>query len=132
MRVYPPVYALGREATTDLELGGYRVKRGYTVLMSQWVNHRDPRYFPEPGAVRPRTLGRWTGETSAEVRLLSVRRGTTNVRRQSFRQRRGDDRACHSRAKIEVHAFEPDAVIDIKAQITLLPKYGIPATLRHR
>lgn len=34
MRLYPPVYVIGREATTDLELGGYRVKRGYTVLMS--------------------------------------------------------------------------------------------------
>src|SRR4029077_10450767 len=40
-------------ATDDLELGGYRVRRGYTVLMSQWVNHRDPRYFPEPDEFRP-------------------------------------------------------------------------------
>ena len=42
MRLLPPVYAIGREAIGDLELGGYRVRRGYTVLMSQWVNHRDP------------------------------------------------------------------------------------------
>jgi hypothetical protein len=26
----------------------------------------------------------------------------------------------------------PDAVIDIKPQITLPPKYGMPATLEHR
>ena len=48
MRLFAPVYVIGREATRDLELGGYRVKRGYTVLMSQWVNHRDPQYFLEP------------------------------------------------------------------------------------
>ena len=48
MRLLPPVYLIGREATTDLELGGYRVKRGYTVLMSQWVNHRDPVSSPIP------------------------------------------------------------------------------------
>jgi cytochrome P450 len=53
MRLFPPVYVIGREATRDLELGGYRVKRGYTVLMSQWVNHRDPEYFPEPEEFRP-------------------------------------------------------------------------------
>ena len=53
MRLYPPVYLIGREATQDLELGGYRVKKGYTIFMSQWVNHRDPRYFPEPEAFRP-------------------------------------------------------------------------------
>ena len=48
MRLFPPVYVIGREATTELELGGYRVNRGYTVMMSQWVNHRDPKYFPDP------------------------------------------------------------------------------------
>ena len=53
MRLLPPVYAIGREAIGDLELGGYRVRRGYTVLMSQWVNHRDPEYFPEPQQFRP-------------------------------------------------------------------------------
>ena len=53
MRLFPPVYVIGREATVDLELGGYRVKRGYTVLMSQWVNHRDPEYFPSPEEFRP-------------------------------------------------------------------------------
>ena len=31
MRLFPPVYVIGREATTDVELGGYCVKRGYTV-----------------------------------------------------------------------------------------------------
>jgi cytochrome P450 len=53
MRLFPPVYVIGREATSDLELGGYHVKRGYTVLMSQWVNHRDPKYFPDPEMFRP-------------------------------------------------------------------------------
>jgi cytochrome P450 len=53
MRLFPPVYVIGREATTELELGGYRVNRGYTVLMSQWVNHRDPEYFSEPEKFRP-------------------------------------------------------------------------------
>ena len=32
MRLYPPVYLIGREATQDLELGGYRVKKGYTIF----------------------------------------------------------------------------------------------------
>jgi cytochrome P450 len=53
MRLYPPVYLIGREATCDLELGGYRVKKGYTIFMSQWVNHRDPRYFSDPESFRP-------------------------------------------------------------------------------
>jgi cytochrome P450 len=53
MRVYPPVYLIGREPLTDVELGGFRVRKGTTVFMSQWVSHRDPKYFDDPEAFRP-------------------------------------------------------------------------------
>jgi cytochrome P450 len=53
MRVYPPVYLIGREPLTDVELGGFRVKKGSTVFMSQWVSHRDPKYFDDPETFRP-------------------------------------------------------------------------------
>jgi cytochrome P450 len=53
MRLYPPAWALGREATRDSELGGYPVTRGMQVWMSPWVNHRDPQFFPQPEAFRP-------------------------------------------------------------------------------
>ena len=45
MRLYPPAYALGRQAVGPCELGGYRLPAGATVLMSQWVMHRDPRFW---------------------------------------------------------------------------------------
>jgi cytochrome P450 len=53
MRLLPPVYILGREATAPCELGGYHVRRGMTVLMSQWVTQRDPRWFDAPDEFRP-------------------------------------------------------------------------------
>jgi len=53
MRVYPPVYLIGREPLTDVELGGYRVRKGTTVFFSQWVSHRDPKYFDDPESFRP-------------------------------------------------------------------------------
>ncbi len=58
MRLLPPVYVIGREATTELELAGYRVKPGYTIFISQWVNHRDPKFFHEPDEFIPE---RWEG-----------------------------------------------------------------------
>ena len=103
MRLYPPVYVIGREATTELELGGYRVKRGYTVLMSQWVNHRDPEVLSRSGAVHPRTLGGRARSPVTEVCLLPVRGRTTHLHRQSFRDYGGGDCPCGGRAKIPVH-----------------------------
>jgi len=82
MRVYPPVYLIGREATRNLELGGYRVKRGTTVFMSQWASHRDPRYFTDPEKFHSRALGRRPGEAPAEVRVLSIRRRPARLHRQ--------------------------------------------------
>jgi cytochrome P450 len=62
MRLYPPVWAFGREALKDCKIGGYHVPAGTQLVMSQWVMHRDPRYYENPGKFRPE---RWT-EDSAE------------------------------------------------------------------
>jgi cytochrome P450 len=131
MRLYPPVYVIGREATDDLELGGYRVKRGYTVLMSQWVNHRDPGYFPEPEEFRPE---RWENGLAKRIPKFA------------YYPFGGGQRLCvgSSFALMEAaiilaavgqryrFTLDPDAVIGIKPQITLLPANGIPATLERR
>jgi cytochrome P450 len=59
MRLFPPVWTMGREATEDIQLGGNPVRKGTLVLASQWVIHRDARWFDEPTEFRPE---RWTDE----------------------------------------------------------------------
>ena len=53
LRVYPAAYAIGRQAVEACEIGGHPVPRGTTILISQWVVHRDPRYFDAPEEFRP-------------------------------------------------------------------------------
>jgi cytochrome P450 len=53
MRLYPPAWAIGREAVADVRIGPYTVKKGTVVLMSQWLMHHDPRYFDDPWSFRP-------------------------------------------------------------------------------
>jgi len=57
MRLYPPVWGIGRQALVDVEIGGYRIPRGSSLFMSQWVVHRDPALFEDPESFRPT---RWT------------------------------------------------------------------------
>lgn len=49
MRLYPPAWIIGRTALTDYILNHederYVVPRGSTVAVSQWIMHRDPRYW---------------------------------------------------------------------------------------
>ncbi|WP_169977926.1 cytochrome P450 [Tautonia rosea] len=53
LRVLPTVWLLGREATEEVEIGGYKAPTGTTMWMSQWVIHRDPRWFDEPETFLP-------------------------------------------------------------------------------
>lgn len=53
MRLYPPAYAIGRQAVEACELGGYHLPADGTVVMSQWIMHRHPRYFDEPERFYP-------------------------------------------------------------------------------
>lgn len=45
LRLYPPVWGMGREPVSDCEVGGHPVAKGTSILFSQWVMHRDPRFF---------------------------------------------------------------------------------------
>ena len=64
LRLFPPAPALGREVTAAFDLGGYRVARGTDVLISQWVVHRDPRFFDAPGRFRP---ARWADDLAGRL-----------------------------------------------------------------
>ena len=64
LRIYPPIWALAREASQDVEIGGYPLRKGDVALFSQWVIHRDQRFFEHPDAFEPE---RW--EHGLERRL---------------------------------------------------------------
>ena len=53
LRVCPTVWLLGREAVEPCTIGGHHVPVGLTLWMSQWVLHRDPRFFDDPEVFRP-------------------------------------------------------------------------------
>jgi cytochrome P450 len=58
MRLYPPAWSLGREATVDCTIGGFHVPRGAQVWMCPWSVQRDPRWFDDPERFLPE---RWRG-----------------------------------------------------------------------
>jgi cytochrome P450 len=48
MRLYPPAYVVGRRPVEDVTIGRHFIPAGTNVLMSQWIVHRDPRWFDSP------------------------------------------------------------------------------------
>jgi cytochrome P450 len=53
LRLYPPAYITAREVIEPCQIGEYVFLPGTTILFSQWVAHRDPRYFDDPDAFLP-------------------------------------------------------------------------------
>jgi cytochrome P450 len=64
MRLYPPAYGLGRQATTSTEVAGHPVAAGVIVILPTFVVQRDPRWFEEPEAFRPE---RWKGDRARRL-----------------------------------------------------------------
>ena len=62
MRLYPPAWVVGRRAMDDYEIGPYRIAPRTVVLMSQWIVHRDPRWWPQADRFIP---DRWLPGGSA-------------------------------------------------------------------
>ena len=62
LRLYPTAPAIFRRALEEHPVGEYVITRGAIVVLSPYVTHRDPRYYPEPEAFDP---DRWTPPSRA-------------------------------------------------------------------
>ncbi|MCI0378987.1 MAG: cytochrome P450 [Gemmataceae bacterium] len=131
MRLYPPAYVIGREAIRETSVGGYPVRRGMTVLMSQWVVQRDPRFFADPEAFRPE---RWLEESAKHIPKFA------------YFPFGGGPRLCvgNTFAMMEMalvlailaprfrFALEPGATVTPVASFTLHPVPGVPGVIEPR
>jgi cytochrome P450 len=48
LRLYPPAAGATRQPIHDLELGGYHFTKGSNIVISTYLMHRNPDYFPDP------------------------------------------------------------------------------------
>jgi len=53
MRQHPVISEVARRLTEDVEIGGYRIPAGYTVMPSITLVHGDARHHDHPDAFRP-------------------------------------------------------------------------------
>lgn len=53
LRLYPVLWAMGRENLHDVNLGGYDIPAGSMILMSAYVNQRSKRFYDQPNDFKP-------------------------------------------------------------------------------
>jgi cytochrome P450 len=61
MRLFSPAWTMGRRVIEPHKIGGFEIEKDALVLMSQWVVHRDPRWWSAPESFTPE---RWLASGS--------------------------------------------------------------------
>ncbi|HTJ29670.1 MAG TPA: cytochrome P450 [Acidobacteriaceae bacterium] len=127
MRLYPPAWAMGRQATAHVEIGPYRLPKGSYLFFSQYIVQRDEHYFPDPLAFQP-------------ARFLNANKaGKPERPRFAYFPFGGGSRQCIGESFAWMEAtlvlitlaqqwrftLVPGQTIELQPKITLRPKYGI-------
>ena len=131
IRLYPPVWALVRNPVKECEIGGYRIPTGTTILMSQWVMHRDPRYYDEPERFNP---DRWLDARSREAPKFAYfpfGGGPRTCIGASFATTEAALVLATIAQKYQIRVV-PDWPIETIPTITLRPRHGIKVTVTRR
>jgi cytochrome P450 len=126
MRLYPPVWLMGRRALSDTALRGFLIPQETTVVMSQYLIQRDERFFESPNAFEPQ---RW-------LRKDNVQRFTYFPFGGGHRKCIGADLAWMEAAIILVHTikelditFTSEPVTGPWVGITMRPREEIQAMI---
>lgn len=127
MRLYPPAWAIGREAIAPCTIGGYAIEPGTQLWAAQWVVHRDARWFPNPLAFEPE---RWENDFAK------------SLPRQAYFPYGGGPRICIGNAFAQMEAVlvlativqrarlaPTNAAVELAPSVTLRPKGGLPMTV---
>lgn len=115
LRFYPTSIAISRDALEDVEIGGDTIPKGATVLFSQWLLHRDPRFWPTPEVFDPERF-------SAE--------NEPNINKYSYMPFGGGARICIGNAFALMEARLALVTILQHAKLTLAPGYTMQPEFR--
>jgi cytochrome P450 len=128
MRLYPPAWAIGRLALRDCEIGGYKIPAKSLVLLSQYVTHRDARFFPEPTRFDPQ---RWTTaarEARPQFAYFPFGGGPRRCIGEGFAWMEGILLIATLAQRWRMRLV-PDHLVETLPVITLRPKYGMRMTV---
>ena len=131
MRLYPPAWAMGRRALRDFALGPYWLPARTTVLMSQFVMHRDPRYYPDPLRFDPE---RFTPEAKAsrpKLAYFPFGAGPRQCIGESFAWMEGV-LALATIGQLWQFRLQPGQIVEPQPLITLRPKHGLRVRAQRR
>jgi cytochrome P450 len=131
MRLYPPAYIIGRRSIEEYTVRDYHFAAGTYFLASQYVVHRDARWWPEPERFMP---SRWIDADATAARpkmaYFPFGAGTRICVGEQFAWMEAMLVLATLARRWRVHVDGPDP--ELEPIITLRPRGGLPARLERR
>jgi cytochrome P450 len=126
LRLYPPAWAVFREASEETYLGQYRIEEGSAVIFPQWSVHRDKRSFTDPRRFDP---DRWDDQSPSSVEAYFAFGGGPHACiGQQFARSGALLVLAHLTKEFNIDVSS-DALADLQATPTLRPSSDIPVNL---
>ena len=129
LRKYPPAWVITRRAVAETSCGSLTVPSGGLLLMSPWIVHRHPDFWPEPEVFRP---DRFRGLDLARVpAYLPFGLGSRLCIGRDFALRECRSVLHRLLASVDFSAPRP---VDTRAlaSVTLRPRSGLKLAVRIR
>jgi cytochrome P450 len=125
MRLYPPIYFFGRQATADVTIGGYDLPRGQIVLISAYALHHRAEIWPDPERFDPSRFEPAAEERRHRQAYLPFSAGPRTCIGNLFALMEGPIVLATILRRLDLELTR-DAVIEPDASATLRPKGGVP------
>ena len=128
MRLFPPVWVVGRRAVEDVTIGDIEVPRRTIVVMSQYVIHRDPRFWPDAETFRPE---RWLTEAPDRPKFayFPFGGGARICIGESFAWAEGVLMLAVMAQRWRMEPV-PGHPVELNPSVTLRPKFGLRMTVK--
>ena len=133
MRLYPPVWTIARRAAADDVVGGYRVPAGASVIVSPYVTHRDPRFYPDPNHFDPERFhpDHDTRKRGPRFAYFPFGGGVRQCMGEPFAWMEGTVLLATVAQRYRLR-LAPGHPVEPQAMITLRPKSGVHVTIEAR
>jgi cytochrome P450 len=131
MRLYPSAWAMGRYARADFQLGDFFLPAKTTVLMSQFITHRDARFFPDPLRFDPERFTLDAKSRRTKLTYFPFGAGVRQCIGESFAWMEGVLLLATLGQKWKLRLV-PGHCVEPEPLITLRPKYGMRMQVESR
>lgn len=132
MRLYPPVYVLGRRALRDVTVGGHVLPKNRIVLVNIAGMHRHPRLWTDPDAFDPERFSPENEKRIPRLAYMPFGAGARICIGMRFAETEGHLLLASLCAKLRADLADSIREVDVEPLVTLRPKGGLPMRITAR